>query len=78
MTKPVFDFILGVKTLWEFGIVLDFQTKEITIDEIILSMRDINNLSAQALRLKKLGQLTITWFMNKKELRNPLNVNYTS
>ena len=43
MTKPVFDFILGVKTLWEFGIVLDFQTKEIAIDESILSMRDINN-----------------------------------
>ncbi len=41
MTKLVFDLILGVKTLRELGIVLDFRTREITIDEIILPMRDI-------------------------------------
>ncbi len=44
MTKPAFDLILGIKTLRELGIVLDFWTKEITIDEIILPMRDINSL----------------------------------
>jgi hypothetical protein len=48
MTKPAFDLILGVKTLRELGIVLDFRTKEITIDEIILPMRDINNLSTSS------------------------------
>ena len=35
MTKPVYDLILGCKRRRELGIVLDFQTKEITIDEII-------------------------------------------
>ena len=45
MTKPAFDLILGVKTLRELGIVLDFRTKQVTIDEIILPMRDINSLT---------------------------------
>ena len=45
MTKPMYDLILGCKTMKELGIVLDFQTYEITIDEIILPMRDINCLT---------------------------------
>ena len=45
MTKPVFDLILGCETMKELGIVLDFRTKEITIDEVILPMRDINSLT---------------------------------
>ena len=36
MTKPVYDLILGCKTMKELGIVLDFRTKQITIDEFIL------------------------------------------
>ena len=46
MNKPVFDIILGCKTMKELGIVLEFQTKEITIDHIILPMRDINSLTS--------------------------------
>ena len=42
---PMFDLILGCKTIKKLGIVLDFQTKEITIDHIILPMRDINSLT---------------------------------
>ncbi len=38
MTKPVFDLILGCQTTKKLGIVLDFQTKEITIDEVVLPM----------------------------------------
>ncbi len=45
MTKPVFDLILGCQTMKELGIVLDFQTKGITIDHVILPMRDINSLT---------------------------------
>ena len=45
MTKPVFDLILGCNTMKELGIVLDFWTNEIIIDEIILPMRDINSLT---------------------------------
>ena len=43
MNKPVYDLILGCRTMKEIGIVLDFQTREITIDEIILPMRDANS-----------------------------------
>ncbi len=45
MIKPVYDLILGCKTMQELGVILDFQTKEITIDEIILAMRDVNSLT---------------------------------
>ena len=31
MTKPVYDVILGCKTMKELGIVLHFQTNEITL-----------------------------------------------
>ena len=31
--KPGFDLILGSNTMKELGIVLDFRTKEITLDE---------------------------------------------
>ena len=46
MTKPVFDLVLGCKTMKELRIVLDFRTKEISIDHVILSMRDINSLTS--------------------------------
>ena len=45
MTKTVCDLILGCNTMKELAIVLDFQTKEITINEIILPMRDIKSLT---------------------------------
>jgi len=48
LTKPGFDLILGSNTLKELGIVLDFWTKEITLDDISLPMRDINNLKTRA------------------------------
>ena len=43
LTKPGFDLILGSNTLKELGIVLDFRTREITLDDISLPMRDINS-----------------------------------
>ena len=44
MVKPVFDLILGTKTLNELGIILNFKQKMITIDEIELPMRSIDQL----------------------------------
>ena len=41
----MFDLILVCQTMKELEIVLDFQTKEITIDHITLPMRDINSLT---------------------------------
>ena len=49
MTKPVFNLILGCKTMKELGIVLDFSTKEIMIDHAILPMRDINSLTSPSM-----------------------------
>ncbi len=45
MGKPVFDLIIGCNSMEKVGIVMDFKTKTITIDEIILPMRNIANLT---------------------------------
>jgi hypothetical protein len=45
MSKPVFDLIIGCNSMEKLGIVLDFKAKSITIDEIILPMRNINDLT---------------------------------
>ena len=47
-TKPGFDLTLGSNTLKELGIVLVFRTREITLDDISLPMRDINKLKTRA------------------------------
>ena len=41
----------------ELGIVLDFRTKEITLNEISLPMRDINELNTRA-------QIEKSWSLN--------------
>ena len=43
-TPSAYDIILGKQTLHDLGVVLDFKEKTITIDEILLPMRNINNL----------------------------------
>jgi hypothetical protein len=48
MSQPGFDLILGTSTLNELGSVLNFQAKEIDIDDIIFPMRDIIKLSTRA------------------------------
>ncbi len=42
MAKPMDDLILDCKAMQELGIVLNFQTKEITLDRVILPMKDIS------------------------------------
>jgi hypothetical protein len=49
MTTPVFNLILGCETMKKLRIVLDFRTKEITIDEVILPMQDINSLTTSSM-----------------------------
>jgi hypothetical protein len=41
---PMYDLIIGKQTMHELGVKLDFQEKTITIDEILLPMRNIANL----------------------------------
>ncbi len=47
--KPQYDLILSTETMKEFGIILNFRDKMITIDEIILPMRNINNLQGSSI-----------------------------
>jgi hypothetical protein len=42
--KPLFDLIIGKQSLHDIGAVLDFKDKTITIDIILLPMRNIVNL----------------------------------
>ena len=63
MTRPRYDLILGCKTMKEIGIVLDFQTKEIIIDEIILPVRDINSLT--------MSKMERTWAVNNSMIQEP-------
>ncbi len=48
INKPQYDAILGVKTMKEYGIILDFKDKMITIDEVKLPMRNINYLQGSS------------------------------
>ncbi len=47
--KLQYDLILGTKTMKELRIILDFEAKTITIDEVILLMRNINHLQGASL-----------------------------
>ncbi len=55
INRPQYDIILGIKTMKEYGIILDFKDKMITVDEVELPMRTINYLQGsstiRALRL---------------------------
>jgi hypothetical protein len=41
---PMYDLIIGKQTIHDLGVKLDFQEKTITIDKILLPMRNIANL----------------------------------
>jgi hypothetical protein len=41
---PLYELIIGKQTLHDIGAVLDFKERTITIDDILLPMRNINNL----------------------------------
>jgi hypothetical protein len=41
---PLCDLIIGKQTLHDIGTMLDFKERTITIDDILLPMRNINNL----------------------------------
>ena len=44
LKKPAFDLIIGTKIMSELGLVLDFKNRMITINEIELPMRSIEQL----------------------------------
>ncbi len=54
--KAQYDLILGVKTMKKYGIILDFEDKMITVDEVKLPMWNINYLQGSStLRALKLN-----------------------
>jgi hypothetical protein len=48
-SKPQYDLILGTETMSKLGIMLDFKAKTITIDEIMLPIRNINLLQGASM-----------------------------
>jgi hypothetical protein len=60
-SQPGFEFIIGKNTLKELGIVLNFQTKEMNMDEIILPIRDIIKLSTRA-------KIERAWMANNSDI----------
>jgi len=44
----LYDLIIGTQTLHDIGAVLDFKEKTITIDGILLSMRNIVSLQLKS------------------------------
>ena len=63
-SKPVFDLIIGCNSMEKLGIVLDFKAKTITIDEIILPMRNIESLTNKS-KVKK------TWAISNALAHEP-------
>jgi hypothetical protein len=48
INKPWYDVILGVKTMKEYDIILDFKDNMITIDEVKLPMQNTNHLQGSS------------------------------
>jgi hypothetical protein len=44
---PMYDLIIGKQTMHNLGVKLDFQERTITIDKILLPMRNIANLQLE-------------------------------
>ncbi len=41
---PLYNLLIGKQTLHDIGTMMDFKERTITIDDILLPMRNINNL----------------------------------
>jgi hypothetical protein len=57
-TPPLYDLIIGKQTLHDLGTVMNFKEKTIAIDEILLPMRNINNLQLRPSISRALKQNT--------------------
>jgi hypothetical protein len=54
----MYDLIIGKQTMHNLGVKLDFQEKTITIDEILLIMRNILNLQLKPRTTRALRENT--------------------
>jgi len=65
-TAPLYDLIIGKQTLHNIGAVLDFKEKIITIDGILLPMRNIVNLQLK-------HSVTIALRHNTSQAQEPIS-----
>ncbi len=68
-SKPLYDLIIGKQTLHDIGAVLDFKEKTITIDDILLPMRNINNLQLKS-SISRAFKLNANYAQEPKSTRN--------
>jgi hypothetical protein len=54
----MYDLIIGKQTMQDLGVKLDFQEKTITINEILLPVRNIVNLQLKPRITRALGEST--------------------
>ncbi len=67
--KPLYDLIIGKQTLHDIGAVLDFKEKTITIDDILLPMRNINNLQLKS-SISRTFKLNANYAQEPESTRN--------
>ncbi len=76
INRPQYDLILGTVSVKEFGIILNFRDKMITIDKTILPMRDINKLQGSSMLRALRHNHSLAW--KCKAHRTLLNVQHES
>ncbi len=57
-TPPLYNLIIGKQTLHDLGAMLDFKEKNIIIDEVLLPMRNTNNMQLKPSISRALKQNT--------------------
>ncbi len=67
--KLLYDLIIGKQTLHDIGAVSDFKEKTITIDDILLPMRNINNLQLKP-SISRLLKLNSSYAQEPESTRN--------
>ncbi len=65
----MYDLIIGKQTLHDIGAVLDFKEKTITIDDILLPMRNINNLQLKS-RILRVVKLNASYAQESESTQN--------
>jgi hypothetical protein len=67
--QPLYDLIIGKQTLHDIGAVLDVKERTITIDDILLPMRNINNLQLKSIIFRAL-KLNSSYAQEPESTRN--------
>jgi hypothetical protein len=67
--KPLYNLIIGKQTLHDIGAALDFKEMTITIDDILLPMRNINNLQLKS-SISRAFKLNSSYAQKPESTRN--------